>query len=101
MSKGFLDSLIELFSSTVVSRMLTDLDKSLKSYITDMVHGILKRVILTIAGVTLSLVGVIFLFIASALYLNMYFHSEPWMGWGIVGILIVVAGLLLYAASHR
>lgn len=100
MSRGFIENLIELFSSAIVREMLIDLDKRLKIYVTDMIHGILKRIILTIAGITLTMVGIIFLLIASAIYLGEYLHSS-WMGCGIVGIIIVIAGLILYAASHR
>lgn len=100
MSRGLIDHLIELLSSAIVREMLTDLDKRLRTYVTDMIHKILKRIILTIAGLTLTMVGIIFLLVSSAIYLSEHLHST-WMGCGIVGIIIVIAGLILYAASHR
>lgn len=98
--EGFLESIIEVFSSVMVGKVLTDLDKRVRDYLADFIRRIVKRIMLLVAGVTVVLIGLVFLFVAVALYLNEFFRST-WMGWGILGLVIIVAGIITSAASRR
>jgi len=98
--EGFLESIIEVFSSVMVGKVLTDLDKRVRDYLADFIQRIVKRIMLLVAGVTVVLIGLVFLFVAVALYLNEFFRST-WMGWGILGLVIIVAGIITSAASRR
>jgi hypothetical protein len=98
--EGFLESIIEVFSSVMVGKVLTDLDKRVRDYLADFIHRLVRRIMLLVSGVIIALVGLVFLFVAAALYLNEFFGSK-WMGWGVLGIVITAAGLLASAVSRR
>jgi len=98
--EGLLESIIEVFSSIVVGKVLTDLDKRVRDYFADFIRRIVKRIMLLVAGVTVVVIGLVFLSVAVALYLNEFFKST-WMGWGILGLVIVAAGIITSAASRR
>ncbi len=101
MSKtGLFETLIEILSSAMVGKVLSDLDTKLKDYATSFAQRIVRRIMLMVAGFTITLIGIIFLFVASALYLNEFLKSA-WMGWGVVGLAVLVVGLITYAASRR
>ncbi|MBS7623612.1 hypothetical protein KEJ39_08075 [Candidatus Bathyarchaeota archaeon] len=98
--EGFLESIIEAFSSVIVGKVLSDLDKRVRDYFTDFIHRIVKRMMLLVSGVIIALVGLVFIFVTAALYLNEYFGSK-WMGWGVLGLIITAAGILTSAVSRR
>jgi len=98
--EGFLESIIEVFSSIMVGKVLTDLDKRVRDYFADFIQRIVKRIMLLVAGVAVVLIGLVFVFVAAALYLNEFFKST-WMGWGILGLVITAAGTITSAASRR
>lgn len=98
--EGLLESIIEIFSTITVGKVLGELDKRVKDYVTDFIRRIIKRVILMIAGAAITLVGLIFLFAASALYLNEIFKSA-WMGWGALGLIVLAVGAGILASSRR
>jgi len=98
--EGLLESIIEIFSTVTVGKVLGELDKRLSSYLGDFINRIMKRIMLMAAGVAITLVGLVFLFAASALYLNELLRSA-WMGWGILGLVITAAGTITSAASRR
>ena len=98
--EGFLESIIEVFSSVMVGKILTDLDKRAKDYLTEFIQRIVRRMMLLVAGVTVVLIGLAFLFVAAAVYLNEFFGST-WMGWGILGLVVIAAGIITSAASRR
>ena len=98
--EGLLESIIEIFSTITVGKVLGELDKRVRDYITDFIRRIIKRVILMIAGAAITLVGLIFLFAASALYLNEIFKSD-WMGWGVLGLIVLAVGAGILASTQR
>jgi len=98
--EGLLESIIEIFSTVTVGKVLGKLDKRLSSYLGDFINRIMKRIMLMAAGVAITLVGLVFLFAASALYLNELLRSA-WMGWGILGLIILAIGVGLLASSRR
>jgi hypothetical protein len=98
--EGYLESLIEIVSSIMVGKVLTDLDKKAKSYLTDFIRNVMKKLMLTVAGFAIAVVGLIFLFATCALYLNEFLNST-WKGWGIAGVSILIIGLASYALSRR
>jgi len=98
--EGLLENIVEMFSSAVANRMLSNVDKRLRDYLTGFIQNIVKGIMLMAAGIFTVVIGIIFLFATAALYLNEYLHSS-WMGWGIAGIIIFVVGLITYALSRR
>lgn len=98
--EGLLENIIEIFSSAVASRILSNFDKRLKDYLTSFIQNIVKGIMLMAAGIFIVVIGIIFLFATAALYLNEYLHSA-WMGWGIAGIIIFIVGLISYALGRR
>ena len=98
--EGFLESVIEIVSSIMVGKVLTDLDKRIKDYSMEFINRLMKKLLLMIAGFAIALIGLIFLFIASIVYLNEFFRSS-WMGWGILGLVILIVGMIAFASSRR
>ena len=98
--EGVLETIIEVFSTVTVGKVLGELDKRVSSYVADFIRRIMKRIMLMAAGVAITLVGLTFLFAASALYLNELLRSA-WMGWGILGLIILAIGVGLLASSRR
>jgi len=98
--EGLLENIIEIFSSAVASKMLSNVDERLKDYLIGFIQNIVKRIMLMAAGIFVVIIGLVFLLAAAALYLNEYLHSS-WMGWGIAGIVILIVGLITYALSRR
>ena len=98
--EGFLESVIEILSSMMVGKVLTDLDKRIKDYSMEFINRLMKKLLLMIAGFAIALIGLIFLFIASIVYLNEFFRSS-WMGWGILGLVILIVGMIAFASSRR
>ena len=98
--EGFLESVIEIVSSIMVGKVLTDLDKRIKDYSMEFINRLMKKLLLMIAGFAIALIGLIFLLIASVVYLSEFFRSS-WMGWGILGLVILIAGIIAFASSRR
>lgn len=89
-----------MFSSEITGKLLTNLDKKLRAYVTDIVQRIVKKLMVMVAGVIITLIGSMFLFVAFAKYLNEILHST-WMGWGVGGLVTLVVGLIIYALGRR
>lgn len=97
---GFFERIIQMFSSEITGKLLTNLDKKLRAYVTDIVQRIVKKLMVMVAGVIITLIGSMFLFVAFAKYLNEILHST-WMGWGVGGLVTLVVGLIIYALGRR
>jgi hypothetical protein len=97
---GFFERIIQVFSSEITGKLLTNLDKKLRAYVTDIVQRIVKKLMVMVAGVIITLIGSMFLFVAFAKYLNEILHST-WMGWGVGGLVTLIVGLIIYALGRR
>jgi hypothetical protein len=97
---GFFEKIIQMLSAEAKKKLLTDLDKRVRMYLTDIMRRVAKKLIVMIAGVTIALIGSLFIFVAFAKYLNEILHST-WMGWGIGGLVMLVIGLVVYTLGRR
>jgi len=95
-----LERLVRIFSSALAGKVLGDLDKKIREYLTDIVQKVAKKLMVMIAGITIALIGSLFMFVAFAKYLNEIMHST-WMGWGVGGLVTLVIGFVIYALGRR
>ncbi len=101
MSKAtVLERLVQILSSALAGKVLGDLDKKIRDYVTDIVQKVAKKLMIMVTGVTIALIGSLFMFVAFAKYLNEVMHST-WMGWGVGGLVTLAVGLVVYALSRR
>jgi len=101
MSKAtVLERLVQILSSALAGKVLGDLDKKIRDYVTDIVQKVAKKLMIMVTGVTIALIGSLFMFVAFAKYLNEVMHST-WMGWGVGGLVTLAIGLVIYALSRR
>jgi hypothetical protein len=101
MSKAtVLERLAQILSSALAGKVLGDLDKRIRDYVTDIVQKVAKKLMIMVTGVTIALIGSLFMFVAFAKYLNEIMHST-WMGWGVGGLVTLAIGLVIYALSRR
>jgi hypothetical protein len=101
MSKAtVLERLIQIVSSALAGKVLGDLDKRIRDYLTDIVQKVAKKLMIMVTGAIITLIGALFMFVAFAKYLNEIMHST-WMGWGVGGLATLVIGLAIYALSRR
>jgi len=101
MSKAtVLERLVQILSSALAGKVLGDLDKKIRDYVTDIVQKVAKKLMIMVTGVTIALIGSLFMFVAFAKYLNEVMHST-WMGWGVGGLVTLAVGLVIYALSRR
>jgi hypothetical protein len=101
MSKAtVLERLVQILSSALAGKVLGDLDKKIRDYVTDIVQKVAKKLMIMVTGVTIALIGSLFMFVAFAKYLNEIMHST-WMGWGVGGLVTLAIGLVIYALSRR
>ena len=99
MSKAtVLERLVQILSSALAGKVLGDLDKKIRDYVTDIVQKVAKKLMIMVTGVTIALIGSLFMFVAFAKYLNEVMHST-WMGWGVGGLVTLAVGLVVYALS--
>ncbi len=97
---GLFERIIQILSSEVADKVLTGLDKKVKSYITDFIHDVMKKVMIMVVGFVVALIGSLFLFVAFAKFLNEVLGSM-WMGWAVGGLVTLAIGLVVYIVSRR
>lgn len=80
--------LSQFFTASILSKVGDSISVKFKHWIKDLK----KRTL----GALLLLIGMIFILICVALYVNTYFTEESsWIGYGFVGILVLGVGYLL------
>ena len=94
---GLLARIIETLSSAIAGEVL---DKRLREYATRFIQRVMKKLMLMVAGFVIALIGSMFLFLAFGRYLNEILRST-WIGWGVVGLVMLVIGLTTYTVSRR
>ncbi|MDY0302307.1 MAG: hypothetical protein RBR98_00785 [Candidatus Moranbacteria bacterium] len=87
-SGGAWKELGQIFTANILSRVGDTISTKVKNWTKD-----LKRRAL---GALLILIGLIFILVCVALYVNTFVSEEAsWIGYGFVGILVLGAGYLL------
>lgn len=90
-SNGSWMELAHIFSASILSKVGDSISAKVQAWVKD-----LRRRTL---GALFLLIGLIFILICLALYVNTFVSEEAsWIGYGFVGILVLIAG---YALSKK
>jgi uncharacterized membrane protein YcjF (UPF0283 family) len=80
--------LVHIFSASILSKVGDSISAKVQAWVKD-----LRRRTL---GALFLLIGLIFILICVALYVNTFVSEEAsWIGYGFVGILVLIAGYIL------
>ena len=97
--KGFLDSIIERFSNELKRQVFQPLTNEVMKVFKQALRRMLVIIIINMVGLIFLLCGLIFLFIGVILYLQNFMPT--FLSWGLGGIMILLAGLVILLASRK
>lgn len=92
------DSLIEQVKRSV-SRYISRTEAYIQEYARKVVSKVIRLLVLAGVGVTLLAVGLIFILVGAVDYLRLFVAA--WMAWGLIGVIIAVAGGAMLAIAIR
>jgi hypothetical protein len=79
-------------TQTFVANILTKMSDNISAKVQTWFEDIKRRTL----GAILSVIGLIFVLVCASLYINTFFSEEAsWIGYGVVGILILSTGYFL------
>ena len=85
---GAWKELAQIFTSNILSKVGDSVSAKFRSWVKDLKRRTLSALLL--------LIGLIFILVCAALYVNTFVSEEAsWIGYGFVGILVLGAGYLL------
>lgn len=79
-------------TQTFVANILAKVGENISAKVQNWFNDIKRRTL----GALLSVIGLVFVLVCLSLYINTFFSEEAsWVGYGVVGILILSTGYLL------
>ncbi len=93
------DNVLKILFSFIFERMKKEIETRIKSYISEIVRSMVRKIAIAMVGAILTLIGVIFICISLVRILSIYLPD--WAAWLLVGLGVLILGALLSMSMLR